>query len=299
VVIVRLWGGLGNQLFQYAAGFAAARKADTSLLLDPLRCDLDVNRPYELHHFKISGRPWTAREKKWAERMVRVVRPVNGQTSGWSRCLKAAVTPLMGRWFKYVEDQYRGFQPGALAHQGHMYLAGTWASERYFEQVAGSIREQFTLVAPPGEENERMLDRIGSCNAVCLHVRRGDYVSVRETSQRHGTCGLDYYRAALEYIASRTADPVVFVFSDDPAWVRENLRLPRPTVYVTHNVGKRNHEDLRLMSACRHFIIANSSFSWWGAWLAEAEDKMVIAPKRWNIATAGMDDPAPSHWVRL
>ena len=144
-----------------------------------------------------------------------------------------------------------------------------------------------------------MLDRIHSCNAVSVHVRRGDYVSVAETRERHGTCSLDYYQAGFEHIAARIADPVIFVFSDDPAWVQANLKFPSPTIYVTHNVGKQNYEDLRLMSACRHFIIANSTFSWWGAWLGEGAGKIVIAPKRWGNKPDEMDDPVPEVWVRL
>jgi hypothetical protein len=215
-----------------------------------------------------------------------------------ARGLKSVLTPLLAKRFNYVEDQYRGYQPDAFAKPGHVYLAGTWASERYFDEAADSIREQFTFAAPPEDENERILDCIRSRNAVSVHVRRGDYVSIPETNERHGTCGLDYYHSAFEHIAEREADPVVYVFSDDPAWVQEHLKLPCPTVYVTHNVGKRNYEDLRLMAACRHFIIANSTFSWWGAWLGQGDGKIVVAPKRWGNKLDEMDDPVPENWIR-
>lgn len=299
MVIVRLWGGLGNQLFQYAAGFAAAEQAKAPLLLDPLRCDLDFNRPYELNHFKISGRLWNQHEKRWAERLVRITRPINGQTSLSAKGFKTVFKPIVNTWFKYVEDPYRGYQPGIFKHFRHVYIAGTWASAKYFEEVAAPIRNQFTFRNSPSDENQRMLEVIQSSNAICLHVRRGDYISVPETAVRHGLCSLDYYHAAFDYIAKRVADPVIFVFSDDPAWVQEHLKFPRPTFYVTHNVGRQNYEDLRLMSACKHFIIANSTFSWWGAWLGEEEHKIVIAPKRWGNNLEEMDDPVPDDWVRL
>ncbi|HEX4085242.1 MAG TPA: alpha-1,2-fucosyltransferase [Chthoniobacteraceae bacterium] len=299
MVIVRLWGGLGNQLFQYAAGFAAANKLKSPLLLDPLRCDLDVNRPYELHHFRITGRPWTNREKRWGERLIRIIRPIDAQTGAAARSFKTVFSPIVSRWFKYVEDQYRGYQPGIFNEIGHIYLAGTWASAKYFEDVASSIRSQFTFLAPPADQNQRMLEKIEACDAICVHVRRGDYVSVLETNERHGVCSLDYYKAAFDYIAARVANPKVFVFSDDPGWVQECLKFPAPTHYVTHNVGRQNYEDLRLMRACRHFIIANSTFSWWGAWLAGGAEKIVVAPKRWGNKLDEMDDPVPDDWVRL
>ena len=299
MVIARLWGGLGNQFFQYAAGYSLAQKLRTTLLLDPLRCDLDRNRPYELHHFQISGRLWTAREKKCVESVARIARPVDDQTSSLAKWLKTAAQPFLTPWFSYVEDQYCGFQPQVFASRGHVYMAGTWASANYFEEYSDAIRRQFTLAQTPDEENQRMLDKIASQNAIGVHVRRGDYVSVPETSQRHGLCGLDYYQRAFQYLTDHVSNPAVFIFSDDPAWVRENLCFPCPTTFVTHNVGNKNYLDLQLMAACRHFIIANSTFSWWGAWLSAADGKIVVAPKRWTVDPKGTDDPVLSHWVRL
>jgi len=298
MVIARVWGGLGNQFFQYAAGYAVAKKLKTSLVLDGWRNDRDPNRPNELHYFKVTGRPWNKREQDFIERLIRIARPPDAQTSAWARRTKAITRPLLAPCFTYIEDQYCGYQPGIFDGRGHVYLAGTWASGKYFQDVADDIRAQFTFVQPPDEENSRMLEAIGAANAVCVHVRRGDYVSVSDTNKRHGLCSIDYYQTAYKTLADRIPDLKIFVFSDDPAWVQENLHFPCPTVYVTHNVGRQNSQDLRLMAACKHFIIANSTFSWWGAWLAPHAEKIVVAPRTWSHDPK-IDDPVPDHWVRL
>ncbi len=299
MVIVRIWGGLGNQLFQYAAGFAVASKLKTTLLLDTWRNDLDPNRPNELHHFNVTARPWNKKERTFWEKIIRIVRPSDGQTGRWARFLKKSIQPFVNGRFNYVEDLYCGYQPQIFSHQNHVYLAGTWASEKYFEEVSAPVRAQYALKRPPDDENLRMLDKMSSSESICLHVRRGDYVSVPETRERHGLCSLDYYNRSLEYLSQRLKDPTVYVFSDDPGWVKDNLRPVQRTCYVTHNFGRQNHLDLPLMSACQHFIIANSTFSWWGAWLSDRPGKIVIAPRQWTADSSRLDDPIPERWIRL
>ena len=117
--------------------------------------------------------------------------------------------------------------------------------------------------------------------AVSLHIRRGDYVSNEKYNAAHGTCDLAYYARAADFIADRIGTPTIYAFSDDPTWVAENLKLPYDVRYVDHNSAATNYEDLRLMAACQHHIIANSSFSWWGAWLNPSQDKLVAAPSQW------------------
>ena len=133
-----------------------------------------------------------------------------------------------------------------------------------------------------------------------IHVRRGDYVSDAITQEIHGLSPLEYYAAAIQHIAHVAVQPHFFVFSDDPSWVRQNLHIDYPTTYVEHNTADRNYEDLRLMSLCRHHIIANSTFSWWGAWLGSNRAKMVIAPKRWfNTPDKDTRDLIPRSWIQL
>ena len=141
---------------------------------------------------------------------------------------------------------------------------------------------------------------IQSSDAVAIHVRRGDYISNQNTTEFHGICSLDYYHKAIDEIISKVNDPHFFVFSDDPEWTQENLKIDAPTTYVAHNSSDKNYEDLRLMSLCNHFIIANSSFSWWGAWLSRNESKIVIAPSRWFQDIKYNDsDRLPEEWKRI
>jgi hypothetical protein len=153
----------------------------------------------------------------------------------------------------------------------------------------------------PSAENQRWLEHIGACNSVSLHVRRGDYVTDPSAAAVHGTCDLGYYRSAVEHVARATgAQPVLFVFSDDPDWVAANLDLPQEMHLVRNNDASTNYEDLRLMSACRHHVIANSSFSWWGAWLDPRSDAITVAPRRWFAAgTPDARDLVPERWARV
>jgi hypothetical protein len=127
-------------------------------------------------------------------------------------------------------------------------------------------------------------------------------VDKKETNRFHGTCGLDYYGKAIDYLAARVASPHLFVFSDDPEWAKQNVTAPCPVTVVDHNDASTSHEDLRLMSLCRHHIIANSSFSWWGAWLCQNAGKIIVAPKRWfanEEKNRQTGDLFPDGWVRL
>ena len=143
-------------------------------------------------------------------------------------------------------------------------------------------------------------DPCGRCPlAVSLHVRRGDYVSDPKTKAILGVCSLDYYRAAIAHIAERIESPAFFVFSDDIAWAKANLEIPFPCEYVDHNQGQQSYNDMHLMSLCKHHIIANSSFSWWGAWLNPRKDKIVIAPENWFANNEDAKDLIPPESVKL
>jgi hypothetical protein len=143
------------------------------------------------------------------------------------------------------------------------------------------------------------MSRIGDCQSVSLHVRRGDYATHARTRAVLGILPLDYYRAAIDYVAGRTESPELFIFSDDIPWAREHLDIPFPCHYIDHNKGPESYNDMRLMSVCRHHIIANSSFSWWGAWLNPAPDKIVVAPRRWFANGWSIEDLIPAAWVSL
>jgi hypothetical protein len=179
-------------------------------------------------------------------------------------------------------------------------LDGYWQSERYFADVSDRLRSEFTFKASAAGRNAEIAGEIAAVNAVSLHVRRGDYATNPAMTAMHGICPIDYYDRAVEFVIERVADPVFFLFSDDPDWVREHLKIDWAVVVVEHNDSDTGHEDLRLMGLCRHHVIANSTFSWWGAWLNPSPEKIVVAPKRW-FAEDSIDtsDLLPADWVTL
>jgi hypothetical protein len=299
MVIAKLWGGLGNQLFQYAAAFSLAQRLQTEVVLDPRHCYDEVIRPYELDHFNIRGHRWTRSEQPWIERMVRLARPSDESTGYAMRPLKRVLTPLIAPYFKYVKDKYQGFDSTILSLRGHIYMTGTWACENYFSSHEQLIRKEFSFSTRAEGENLKVLELIRACESVGIHVRRGDYVSNAAANKRYGLCSLEYYQKAIQFISERIVAPTFFVFSDDPQWARENILTGHKTFYISHNQGEKSWEDFRLMTECRNFIIANSTFSWWAAWLGANVRGTVIAPRRWTLDPVGTDDPVPSRWIRL
>jgi hypothetical protein len=127
-------------------------------------------------------------------------------------------------------------------------------------------------------------------------VRRGDYINNVKNNATYGECSLDYYRAAIAYISERVVRPYFFIFSDDISWVQDNLKLDVPCQYVEHNYGVDSYNDMHLMSLCRHHIIANSSFSWWGAWLNSRPEKIVVGPRKWFVNDNNVMDRFPADW---
>ena len=178
---------------------------------------------------------------------------------------------------------------------------GYWQSEKYFKENKDAIRKEFSLKSPLSPKAQEASAKIARAKcSVSLHVRRGDYVSDAKTNQHHGTCGPGYYAQALEYIASKAGkDIAAFMFSDDIEWVKKNMLLPYSAIYVS-SPEIPDYEELILMSQCRHHIIANSSFSWWGAWLDPRADKIIVAPKQWvQVGNSKMKDVVPEGWVRI
>jgi hypothetical protein len=286
MIVSRLIGGLGNQMFQYAAGRALAERRGVPFCIDR-RAFFD----YRTHTFGMD-----CFDAALAEPPQNLLpnAPSEGRLYGLlRRFLPSPLTVYSERAFTFDER--------VLDLPDGTYLDGYWQTERYFSDFREVIRTDFTISKAPSQSSERWLERIGNTPSVSLHIRRGDYVSTPAAAALHGTCDLAYYRRAVEYVRGATGiDPVLFVFSDDPDWVASNLIMPYPMHLVRDNDASTNYEDLRLMTACRHHVIANSSFSWWGAWLDGRPDSITIAPSRW-FASDSPDarDLVPERWVRL
>lgn len=280
MIIVRLSDGLGNQMFQYAFGRALSTRRGVPLRLDVSAYRTERKRRYGLDHFLTEATFVTDEE---AHRVV--TRPRSPDEPWWDQ-------PVVREpHFHYSADVARVPSAG--------YFVGYWQSERHFDDVAPLIRLEFTPKQPLAGSNLEVARVIAARNAVSLHVRRGDYISDPKVTILHGVCSLDYYRAAVAHVAARVDKPEFFVFTDDPDWTRANLKLDFPAYLVTQN-RDAPVEDLRLMTLCRHHIVANSSFSWWGAWLGEKPGQIVCAPQRWFGAYPhDTSDLVPDRWTRL
>ena len=297
MIIVKLMGGLGNQMFQYAAGRRLAHVHGTELRLDhsflETARDIATPRRYELCHLNVSCSR-ASRDDCSAVAMHGLIGPRRWIMANRPLSLQLSLSGCT------IQERSFCFDPAFFTLPDNVYIEGYWQSERYFSDITGIIREEFSFQEPLSGENLRIADAINSCCAVSLHIRRGDYVSSKQTAAVHGVCSLNYYSRAVKKLAEQEPDPHFFVFSDDITWVMEHLRIDYPVTFVGHNTADRGYDDMRLMSQCRHHIIANSSFSWWGAWLNPRPDKVVIAPSRW------FSDPAidtssliPASWHRI
>lgn len=295
MVIVRLIGGLGNQMFQYAAGRRAAYVNNSCLKLDITGYDNQegmTKREYLLHSFNIKEDFATLDE-------IQKLKGLNGNIFfRYLLKLNKRIIPYYKQ--SYVKQKYFYFDPNILKVGKNTYLEGYWPSEKYFKDIKDIIKKEFTFKDKPNSENKKIIKEIQNSLSVSIHIRRGDYVNDQKTKQYHGICGLNYYHKAISIITKKIASPHFFVFSDDPQWTKENIKSKQPMTFITHNFPKKDYEDLRLMSSCQHNITANSSFSWWGAWLNQNPDKIVIAPKRWfRDPTINTDDLIPKSWIRI
>ncbi|WP_343652608.1 alpha-1,2-fucosyltransferase [Herbaspirillum sp.] len=282
LVVTEIVGGLGNQMFQYAAGRALSLRLGVPLTLDISAYERYVLHAFGLNHFAINAKLQKGRPKTLFDRFLRRM--------GWR------TPPTVLREASMEVD------PRFFALEGEVRLEGYWQSETYFSEVAEQLRKDFAFPPCSDPQNAEWFARIQADDrSISLHVRRGDYITNKQANAVHGTCGLDYYQRAIDHLAQRIGtDMRFYIISDDPAWTAENLKLPFDAFYISHNGPDKNYEDMRLMSACRHHVIANSSFSWWGAWLNPSKDKIVVAPQRWFQADhMSAKDLIPQTWVRL
>jgi hypothetical protein len=293
MVIVKLKGRLGNQMFQYAVGRSLSARLGTQLTLDSSWLDemraKGLSIAYELDVFRIDV----------------PVRPVWGaaRLANPSRLVHALqlLRPSRRRFVSTIaEGASYAFEPEVLTTPDDVYLDGYWQSERYFAEHEELIRSDFAFPALSAE-SERVAEEIRRGRTVSVHVRRGDYAVSARLRTTHGLLGSSYYERAVEKIAATAENVRLFVFSDDPSWCRTNLAFRQPTTIVERPLpGDRAWEDMRLLSLCEHHVVGNSSFSWWGAWLDPSPAKVVVAPVPWLLAGDDGDEArVPSTWIRI
>jgi hypothetical protein len=289
MIIVCLKGGLGNQLFQYAAGRQLAYIHNTIVKLDTTAYYYGGPRQFELSHFNIQENiAVTAEIEKLTE-----ARQNKLQKSFYS--LLHSHSKLSPNHIRYNKTQYKA---DFSKLPDNIYLEGYWPSEKYFNDIKDIIRREFTFKEAPDETNQKLADQITAVNSVSLHIRRGDYTEDPKAAQSHVLCSVQYYRDCIEYIIQKVNNPYFFIFSDQPDWSRNNLKLSHPAVYISHNTASKDYEDMRLMSLCKHNITANSTFSWWAAWLNSNPQKIVLAPQKWFADKKfNIDDIIPAGWI--
>jgi hypothetical protein len=299
MIVIRLIGGLGNQMFQYALGMHLAEKngaelkIDTTLLDDRSQPDVLVtHRQLDIDILQVN--PVFATPQEIEHFNGKIYRHLPGKIYNqlqWQLIRKQ----------KLIREQKRNFQPEILNLPDDRCLVGAWQSEKYFKAIEAKVRKTYAFREALSGKALVLSKEISSCNSLCINVRRGDYVSSPLYSKTLGAMPVEYFSKGYELMRSRQNIEHTYVFTDDQKWARENLNFSAATTFVGPEYnGPRYANKLELMACCRHFIIPNSSFSWWAAWLSNHPAKTVIAPLQW-FKDPGMDasDLVPDTWIRI
>lgn len=287
--IVKIVGGLGNQMFQYALYLSLKEQFPNEQVM----IDTSCFKAYSLHNgFEI-------------DRVFALDTPV----ASWRDILKVAYPYPNYRFWqvgKYllpkrktmcVERKDFSYDTTVLTQGGDRYYDGYWQHEEYFYEARESIHKSFSFPAMTDNRNKEIMTRLRATNSVALHIRRGDYIN---HPLYRGICDLNYYKRAIGYLEKNVEPQLYCIFSNDIEWCESNLYdllLGKEVLYVDCNKGMQSFVDMQLMSLCMHNVIANSSFSWWGAWLNRNPRKVVVSPKKWlNVES---EDPIPDSWIRI
>lgn len=286
-------GGLGNQMFQYAVGRRVSLLRNTNLKMDEsFLNDEKLNhtpRKFALDIFSEEIEIVTDAE---------LIKFTSIQKSKFKRDVQSKF-PFAFPYLTITEPTHN-FNESILSSPENSHLIGFWQTEKYFLPIQDTIRKDFTFKKPLEGLNKNLADKMFSCNSVSIHVRRGDYINNPTTNLFHGICSPEYYYAGLDLIKKKVNDIHLFVFSDDMEWVKASMKFDIPVTYIDNNVGNNSYIDMQLMSLCKHNIIANSSFSWWGAWLNNNPGKILVAPKLWFSDTSiNVSDVIPEGWNKL
>lgn len=272
MIVLKLMGGLGNQMFQYALG---RRMAITNN--DELKIDISYYDLPDLYTGKYCLSKYNIYER------IAFNDDISQMLNDKSKA---------GVW--YIIERQNLFYEDIINVKQNLLLDGYFQSEKYFKDIEEVIRKDFTLKNTSNDNNKHMKEIINSCNSVSIHFRRMNYVTLNRT------CPLDYYSKSVELIKTQVNNPVFFIFSDDIQWTKENFKSNSNMIFVDINNDDTNYEDLNLMKECEHNIIANSTFSWWGAWLNNNPNKIVISPEKWyynsNLDTC---DLIPDGWIKI
>lgn len=290
MMIIKVIGGLGNQMFQYA--FYRQLKSE----FKDVKLDLSAFETYNLFNGYELNKIFNVKEDIASKDEIKKLSENFSNNQIFNR-VKRKIFGI--KRTHYIQHDFGYNKLDFINSKGNLYLEGYWQSEKYFNDVKDIIRKEFTFKNKLTNKNKEIAELIKNNNSISIHVRRGDYISNPEAAQVHGgICNLEYYKNALDIIKNNVLNPQFLVFSDDMDWVKNNLNLQDCT-YVDWNEKENSYIDMQLMSLCKHNIIANSTFSWWGAWLNNNSDKIVIAPKKWFNTNANTEDLIPESWMKI
>lgn len=289
--IVRIVGGLGNQMFQYAFALALKEKYPK----EKIYIDSTVMNGYPLHNgFELTKIFKAKLPQAPLLSLLKVAYPLPHY-----RLWQFGCHILPKRKSMVLENAGVRFNPNIFSQPGDRLYEGYWQSEKYFNDIREIIVDSFVFPKiSTGSLNQLLLDKMDGKTTVGIHVRRGDYVSI---SNAAAICTLEYYRAAISMLLNKVVPDMYIIFSDDISWCSDNLGDllgDIPTEFVNWNKGDKSFRDMQLMSMCTHNVIANSSFSWWGAWLNNNPDKIVLAPSKWMVSE-GWHDILPETWIKI
>ena len=296
MIITYLSGGIGNQMFEYAFGRYLSYENNVSLKLDPyMLIDRSSNikryikyppRDYCLDVFNIEATIASFKEIPFFYRHW-----FKGDLMVFLEQVRRKLLRNPGK------ETCFNFDESKMSLGPNIYLEGLWQSQKYFSKIEDIIRKDFTFKEKFSDNINLLKEEIFSCDSLCIHVRRGDYVG----NKHHEVVNEEYYKNAIKKIEQFSKIDKIYVFSDDTVWCRDNLKFGYPTTFVSDEyTGKKSEGHLYLMSQCKNFIIPNSTFSWWGAWLSKNENKIVIVPKSWFAdKNINSDDLIPKKWIRI
>jgi hypothetical protein len=290
MIIVKLMGGLGNQMFQFAFGKYLSLKHNNELALD-LSAFKNIRendgftiRTFGLDAFNVSYAIASSKEIEkcylhFKNKRHRIIGSIYRKIYSYSILTEDNYDPL--------QNNYRN----------NLYLIGYWQSEKYFKEIKEVLLSEFTLKNHMEPYPLSILSKITNCESVSIHIRRGDYITNKAAFDILGPCSLEYYYNSVKYIAERIVNPIFYVFSDDINWVKDNFRIDYP-FEIVDNIGPEI--EMSLMMVCKHNIISNSSFSWWGAWLNTNKSNITICPKNWfKIKPVTKYEITPDNWIKL
>ncbi len=289
MTITKLTGGLGNQLFQYAFGKNVSIQNQSELKLDTMSFESNKDRDFKLNLFNID---YKIADNKETEKFIKP-----NKVARKLFIVIEKIKPLGCK--KYYKEKCFNYDNNINNLKSkNLYLEGYWQSEKYFKNIEDTIRKEFTLKEDLDKKYNQLLEKMKNSNSVSIHYRRTDYLLEKNTSI-YESLSEDYYQNAIKTIEEKVNNPVYFVFSDDIEWIKKNAKLPSSTIFVSDKNNK-DYEEFMLMSKCKHNVIANSSFSWWSAWLNNNPEKIVIAPKNWFVdKNTNTNDLIPDNWIRV